>query len=122
MSIIYNRNAPLFIQIADTIRRDILNGAYSSDEQIPTVRGLAFNVSANPNTVQKALALLEEEGLLYTKGTAGRFVTSDSALLDATRKRIKSEALAALIADAESIGITRKDIINYINEKEDDAK
>ena len=122
MSITYNRTAPLFIQIADTIRRDILNGTYSPNEQIPTVRGLAFNVSANPNTVQKALSLLEDEGLLYTKGTAGRFVTSDPTLLEATRKRVKSEAMAALMQEAESLGITRADIMSYINEKEDNTK
>lgn len=122
MPMIYNRTAPLFIQIADAIRRDILNGVFSADEQIPTVRGLAFNVSANPNTVQKALTLLEEEGLLYTKGTAGRFVTSDAELLETTRKRVKDETLRALFSEAESLGITNADIISYINEKEEGAK
>ena len=68
---------PLTVQISDRIRQDILRGEYRAGEAFPTVRQLAAEASVNPNTVQKALVILENEGLLVTLGTAGRTVTED---------------------------------------------
>ena len=113
---ILNQSTPVFIQVADGIRRDILGGKYQPGEQIPTVRQIAFDVSVNPNTVQRSLALLEEEGLLFTKGTMGRFVTLDENLITSSREKGKKELLESLIKEAESLGISRCDIINFIKE------
>ena len=55
---------PLFQQVANRIRADILNGRYRPDEQLPSVRQFAFDASVNPNTMQKALMKLEEEGFI----------------------------------------------------------
>ena len=115
-----NQSTPVFIQVADEIRREIFCGKYVPGVQIPTVRQIAFNVSVNPNTVQRALSLLEEEGLLFTKGTVGRFVTEDEALIEASRERVKKAILESLIKEAESLGITRGDIIKFV--KEGDAE
>lgn len=113
---ILNQSTPVFIQVADGIRRDILGGKYQPGEQVPTVRQIAFDVSVNPNTVQRSLALLEEEGLLFTKGTMGRFVTLDENLIASSREKGKKELLESLIKEAESLGISRCDIINFIKE------
>lgn len=113
---IFNQSTPVFVQVADEIRHDILGGRYQPGEQIPTVRQIAFNVSVNPNTVQRSLALLEEEGLLFTKGTLGRFVTLDEDLILSSREKVKRELLEGLIKEAESLGITRADIIEFLKE------
>ena len=115
---IFNQSTPVFIQVADEIRRDILGGKYLPGVQIPTVRQIAYDVSVNPNTVQKSLALLEDEGLLFTKGTAGRFVTEDEAHIRGARERMKREILERLIGEAELLGITRGDIMNYVKKGE----
>ena len=115
---ILNQSTPVFIQVADEIRRDILGGKYPPGMQIPTVRQIASDVSVNPNTVQKSLALLEDEGLLFTKGTVGRFVTEDEAYISRASKRMKREMLESLVSEAELLGITRSDIINYLKEGE----
>ena len=62
---ILNQSTPVFIQVADEIRRDILGGKYPPGMQIPTVRQIAYDVSVNPNTVQKSLALLEDIFVTY---------------------------------------------------------
>ena len=113
-----NQSTPVFIQVAEEIRRDIFGGKYQPGEQIPTVRQIAFSVSVNPNTVQRSLSLLEEEGLLFAKGTVGRFVTEDEGLIKAVRDRVKKEILESLIKEAESLGITRGDIIKFVEEGE----
>lgn len=111
-------NAPLFIQLADIIRVDIINGKYAPDEQIPSVRHLAFDASVNPNTMQKALIYLEEEGLLYTKGTTGRFVTSDAEALRRAGENFKLSLMRRLLSEATDAGITKNELIEFIRSEE----
>ena len=79
-------------QIAERIKMDIVNGVYPPGSPFPTVRQLAFEASVNPNTMQKALTALEDDGLLITLSTQGRIVTSDGNLIKkAGEYRVKKE-------------------------------
>ena len=116
----FNSQEAVFIQIANRLRGDILKGIYPPDSQIPSVRHLATDAAVNPNTMQKALCSLEEEGLLYTKGTIGRFVTSDTAVLDAARERVRRDSVRSWLRQAEELGISKQELIQYI-QKEDET-
>ena len=80
-------------QIVDKLRRDILSGAYETGAPFPTVRQLAEEASVNPNTMQRALTELENEGLILSLGTVGRIVTTDGEVL----KKAKEEELSVFI-------------------------
>ena len=112
----FNSREPVFLQIANRLRYDILGGKYKPEEQIPAVRQLAFEASVNPNTMQKSLSCLEDEGLLYSKGTVGRFVTSDAEILSTARIRMKKSCVEDLLARAKEAGIGKEELINYIKE------
>ena len=112
----FNGTQAVFIQIADRLRREIANGNYPSGAQIPTVRQLAFEASVNPNTMQRALVLLEEEGLLISHGTVGRFVTSDTAVLENAKEKIRRETVERFLSEAEALGIPLLELIDYIKE------
>ncbi len=116
MSWQFNSTEAVFIQIANRLRADIVSGKYPPDSQVPPVRQLAFEASVNPNTMQKALTLLEDEGLLYTRSTVGRFITSDTSVLFAARERIRREALLNLLKQARTLGITNEELIDFIKE------
>ena len=118
----FNATEAIFIQIADRLRQEILFGKYRPDDHFPPVRQLAFEASVNPNTMQKALAHLEEEGLLYTKGTAGRFVTCDTLLLESSREKVRRDTVKNWLKQADALGISTDELIDYINhiKKEDD--
>ena len=118
MSWQFNNSEAVFIQIANRLRADILNGVYASGEQIPPVRQLAAEAAVNPNTMQKALMLLEDEGLLHAQGTVGRFVTTDDAVLNKARENIKLETVRRLLTDAYSVGISPSELIRYIQKEE----
>lgn len=77
---------PIYIQIAARIRLKIFSGEYPEGSRIPSVRDIASEASANPNTVVKALSMLCDEGIIYPKSTAGNFVTEDKNILDAARE------------------------------------
>jgi len=115
----FNSQVPVSLQIVGKLRSDIITGKYKPGEQFPTVRQLAYEASVNPNTMQKALALLETEGLLISKGTVGRFVTSDIAVIERTKNEIRRAYMSDVIRQALEIGITKEEFINYIRESEE---
>jgi len=114
----FNRTEAVFVQIANRLRQEILCGTYPPGMQIPPVRQIALDAAVNPNTVQKALAVLESEGLLYAHGTVGRFVTSDTAVLDAAREKAKHAAIKALVREATALGITKTELLEYFEKEE----
>ena len=113
----FNSYEAVFIQIASRLRGEILRGKYLPDQQIPPVRQLAFEAAVNPNTMQKALTLLEDEGLLYSRGTVGRFVTTDTAVLERCRETVRREAVRHWIEEARELGITKEELMNYIEQE-----
>ena len=110
----FHGRTPVYLQIVSRIRADILRGVYGADQQFPTVRQLAFEASVNPNTMQRALTELEREGLLYTKGTVGRFVTSDENILQVAKEAMHQEAMQNLVSELLSLGITKQELISFI--------
>ena len=113
----FNSYEAVFIQIASRLRGEILRGKYLPDQQSPPVRQLAFDAAVNPNTMQKALTLLEDEGLLYSRGTVGRFVTTDTAVLERCRETVRREAVRHWIEEARELGITKEELMNYIEQE-----
>ena len=118
MSWQFNDREPVFIQIARKLRAEIVSGRYAPDSQMPTVRQLAIEASVNPNTVQKALTELENEGLVEGRGTVGRFVTADPVVIGEARKRTVSETLTVWLDEARSLGITKDELIELISKEE----
>ena len=114
----FNRTEAVFIQIAKRLEREILSGQYAPDGQLPSVRQLAAEASVNPNTVQKALQHLEEEGLLYTKGTVGRFVTPDATVIERMRDRLRRETIRSWLAQLHELDISTDELIQFIKEEE----
>lgn len=113
----FDGTTPLFQQVANRVRADILNKKYLPDEQLPSVRQFAFEASVNPNTMQKALSLLEAEGLLYTKGTAGRFVTSDPSTIECARSAHRRLIMHNVIKEASEAGVSAHELLKYIKEE-----
>ena len=110
----FTSRAPVYLQIVSRLRADILSGVYSPDQQIPSVRQLAFEAGVNPNTMQKAFALLEAEQLFVTRGTVGRFITTDTDVLENARRILRRETITRLIEDAGAVGISPEELIEGI--------
>ena len=113
----FNRTEAVFIQIARRLRRDILGGKYPKGEQFPPVRQLAAEAAVNPNTVQQALTLLEQEGILCARGTTGRFVSTDEEVLILAKERMCSEIVRDLLQETNALGITKAELLKYIEEE-----
>ncbi len=90
LSITLNNKAPIYEQLVERIEFLILGGYLSENEQLPSVRELATNLAINPNTVQKAYAYLEQEGVTYSVNGRGRFVTDN---VDALKEKKAKELI-----------------------------
>lgn len=83
---------------------------------MPSVRELAIIARVNPNTMQKALVELENEGLVYTERTNGKFVTKNQELINQTKKELAKEKVEKYLNDMKNIGITYQEAKKYLQE------
>ena len=114
----YQDSRPIYEQIVDYYKHLILIGAMENDEQMPSVRQLAMDLSTNPNTVQKAYAQLEREGFIYTVKGRGNFVKENTNLVNARQDEICDKILE-LLKEAKEMGLNPKDILKSASERMD---
>ena len=81
----FDASRPIYAQLVERLKARILAGTYPPGGHLDSVRDLAAAAGVNPNTMQRALAQLETEGLVRTERTAGRYVTEDTALIEQLR-------------------------------------
>lgn len=105
---------PIFEQIAEILRRDIVAGRLPPGARVLPVRELALDYGVNPNTMQRALALLEAERLLVTERTAGRYVTEDTAAIDTAREALHRQTARDYAAQMKAAGLTCKQATELI--------
>lgn len=110
----FDNKKPIYMQIIEEIKLLIVSGTLAPGEKMDSVRELAQNFGVNPNTMQRALAELERENLLYTERTSGKFVTSDGGLIMAVRDLLAEEELKRFLNYMEKISYTKEDVIEKI--------
>lgn len=115
MPVKFSNDKPIFIQLADLIKSDIISGKFKSNDKLPSVREFAFEFQVNPNTVQKALQILEDEGLIVTDRTNGKFVASSSKLLENQKNKIIKQEVDLFFEKMQSFGLSIKEIKQIIN-------
>ena len=112
----YQDSRPIYEQIVENLKLQMYKGIFQADDQMPSVRSLAMELSTNPNTVQKAYAELERQGFIYTVKGKGNFVKGNTSLMD-NKKQQLIEAILDLFKEAEEIGISVETLIDEIKER-----
>ena len=110
MSWTFDNNKPIYLQIMEKIKLQIISHKLEPNQQLPTVRELASEAGVNPNTIQRALADLEREGFVYTKRTSGRFVTEDLDLIIQSRKQLSEEQLQQFVTGMVEFGYEKEEL------------
>lgn len=112
----FTSDRPVYLQIAERIRRSVLSGEYPPGGQIPSVRQLALEAAVNPNTVQHAFSDLENEGIILSRGTQGRFVTEDRQVIEHCRQEIAMDCVRGFLRDLTQLAIQPEQAITMIKE------
>jgi GntR family transcriptional regulator len=106
---------PVYLQIKEQVLHAISRGQLSPGDQLPTVREVAVNLEINPNTVNRAYADLERQGVLTSKRGRGTFITGHGtdADISALQVRLRDIARRAL-GEARAFGFVGEELIDAI--------
>ena len=110
----FSNDAPIYTQLIQQIKVGIVTGAFPPGERLPSVRDLATEAGVNPNTMQRALAELERDGLVYSQRTAGRFVTEDNTMINTAKRGLAERHVKTFLEAMLQLGFQREEIINLI--------
>ncbi|MGN0433187.1 GntR family transcriptional regulator [Bilifractor sp. LCP19S3_H10] len=111
----FKNGIPIYLQIMEGIKTRIAGGLLPPGSKLPSVRDLAAQAGVNPNTMQRAMTQLEQEGLLYTQRTSGRFVTEDEAKMKELRSSLSERYVEELFTQLSRLGMTREEIISEVS-------
>lgn len=116
MEYVFDNERPIYIQLVEMIRIDIVSGKFKKGKRLPSVRELALTMKVNPNTMQKALVELENEKLIYTERTNGKYVTKNEELIENVKKELAQEKVNNYLNSMENIGISYELALKYLQE------
>lgn len=109
----YRDKRPIYEQVVDKLERLIIGGALEPNDKMPSVRGLAMDISVNPNTIQRAYAQLEQEGYIYTVSGRGSFVAHESEWRNGKLEEMRQE-LTRVVEKAKETGLSKEEVINIV--------
>ncbi len=114
----FDDRSPIYRQIADRIRADVLSGVLGEDEQVMSTNQYAAFYRINPATAAKAFQQLVDEGILYKKRGIGMFVspTARDALRAQRRETFFSDVVDPMVAEAKAVGIPIDEVVARIKQ------
>ena len=113
----FTANRPIWQQLTELLTLQILKGEYPPGSKLPPVRELANQAGVNPNTMQRAMAALEQNGLAVANRTAGRTVTEDAAVIDRAKAERARAAVAACLRTLEDLGYSGQEATAFVKEE-----
>lgn len=111
----YHDKRPIYEQVIERFQMLILNGAMEPNEQLPSVRSLAVDLSINPNTIQRAYGELERRGLIYSIKGRGNFVSSQKDVVKEQQELLLEDLKRQLKICKES-GIDSIHVLDCVKE------
>jgi GntR family transcriptional regulator len=113
-SIDSSSSVPVFQQVIQAIKLEILSGRLKNGDQLPPIRELAKILKLNPNTVAKAYYTLEEEGFIESKRGSGNWVNTKNMKLDSFRRGMLEDEFRLFLDRAFSLGARLEDLKNLM--------
>lgn len=110
----FDNKRPIYLQIVEQIKLMIVSGEYNPGDKLKSVRELAYDAKVNPNTMQKALAELERDNLVFANRTAGRFITDDGDKIQHLKYETAQCKVSDFLRDMNQIGYDTENVINII--------
>ena len=104
----FDSNTPIYLQLVKLFTIRIAGGEWHPGDRVMSVRDLAVTFKVNPNTVQRALAELERDGLVYTERTSGRFITSEKERILMARSSLADQKIADFVKQMRQLGYSRE--------------
>ena len=109
----FRKQKPIYLQIADRLMEQILQGEPAEDDRMPSVRDVAVNMGVNPNTVMRTFEHLQSEEIIYNRRGVGYFVSPDAKkrILAEQRREFLEEELPLIKQKMQMLGITFEEVM-----------
>jgi len=107
---------PIYEQLVDKFKELIISEVLKADEQLPSVRNLAQELTINPNTIQKAYRELERQGYIYSLKGKGNFVNRSIQNVNSEKINKLKEELKKILSEAIYLGMKKEEIVDIVCE------
>lgn len=111
----FEDNMPIYIQIIQKIKADIVSGKIKGGDKMPSVRELSENFKVNPNTVQRVFLELEREGITYSQRGIGTFVAEGYEIIEKLKTTQAQKHTKRFLEEMKELGLTNKEINEYVD-------
>ena len=113
--LVLNDRSAIYLQIVRSVQRGIISGAIQNQEELPSRRVLSSLLSVNPNTVQRAYKIMEDEGLIESRTGAKSCISITEDRLVRIRKQLVTEEIRSAITIFKQMGLSRQETLDQIN-------
>lgn len=113
---IKNDRIPIYLQILLYVKRGILSGGIQRGDALPSRRMLSAMLGVNPNTVQKAYRILEEEGLVCSHSGAKSIIEFNEQSIRNIRRELLEEDMEHIISDWKQMGLSKEEAVELMSE------
>lgn len=113
----FDDDIPIYKQLTEKIKLEIVLGNFKPGDKLPSVRELSAMIRVNPNTIQRSLSELEQVGLVYTKRTSGKFVTENQSIIHHCKSELALKKIDNFIQDMKQLGLEEKEVITLLKER-----
>lgn len=102
-------DSPIYLQIIRYIKQEIAAGTIGDQEEVPSRRALSALLGVNPNTIQKAYHMLEEEGIIVSRSGAKSYTHVDAGTVERIRRELLTEDTKAWVSAMKQLGISQEE-------------
>ena len=117
----FDNNTPIYIQVMDMIKKQIVSKELQGGDRLPSVRELAIALKVNPNTIQRTYQELEREGIAETQRGLGRYVTDDGQRTRLLKDEMCNALIKNFIKEMRALGFTDDRIIHIMSNNLEEA-
>lgn len=118
----FDNKIPIYIQIMNSIKTDIINGSLKPGDKLPSIRDMAVRFKVNPNTLQRVYQELERENITYTQRGTGSFIMEDTDMIKNLKEEMASELIENFIENIKKFGFKDNEIINVVKDRLDEEE
>ncbi|WP_338032559.1 GntR family transcriptional regulator [Clostridium manihotivorum] len=110
----FKERSPIYIQIIEKIKADIVSGKIKGGEKLPSVRDFSESFQVNPNTVQRVFQELEKENIAYSQRGIGTFIVDGADLVNKLKNAQAQKYTKRFINEMSSLGMNKDEINKYL--------
>lgn len=114
MDLKFENNTPIYVQIMNWIKEQIVSGRFLPGSRLPSVRDMSEQFNVTSNTIQRVLRELEIEGIIYTQRGIGVFITEDKDKITSLRLNMSNQLVEKFIGSMKLLGFSEDEIVNAV--------